>query len=1063
MLSSSGTSGNPLQAIGILRKLCNHPDLLRSVGRSKDVGGDECNSAQEQAAQSNSSELHARIESCFASAGRSAEEDVSVFSGKLACLKMVLESIYTSAENGSRDRIVVVSNYTQTLDIIQSVCSSQGWKFLRLDGTTDVSGRQSMVNRFNSGFTEEFIFLLSSKAGGTGLNLIGANRLILFDPDWNPATDAQWVWVLKKDPTVKLDIYPPYDSRWRQMGAKRMEDKETGYITKPMLDEAIMAYEQQRMELMDQLHKVGKNAEMAFLENAEARVQQQEQWKPIGSNMEEGSEGQGENMECGGEEGEGTGRSGQPLKRKESSGEEEETDSQGGGAQKTKRQHKSTTVEGSTTAKSGEEATHDTAGSGEKGKEGEGKEGSQDDSTPLLADKEKKEREERRKGMKNIENMTEEEILQVEEDQRDGSQDLDPEDSTKEESDQEMPEEGDLTLEQWIQEVEQLEWGRTIEAEISNEGRRGSKKRKAQGAEEQGSTAGNVEGSQDRLMEEAEQQRREDEEEAKQDLRKQAAILMAQVNTLKDENRELEEDRAMARVWRDGQQKDVVIYRFLSTGSIEEKIYQRQIVKGEVAAAVAAKDGDRGSKKGQHFTREELKELFQLQTETACDTYDLLYRSRMPHAMHWKDVSSDVIDPPLKWAVSGGTVTFVHEQTEETKAGSGYDGSFCESDLGGFEPTRSGSAGWSADKEEDDRPGEVEGPVSSSTDVISEALRDIGNLQPQHNVVAKVEESPRKRLKRASDKYSYPERTEMRTTTSDPSDGAVAHLAESVDSDILATSADCRENDSVNADNDFQEDALIYYRTKRKSSAVTAVSANNTKQGDEQPDGNGGDLGLSGGMKADPSDGGTSYMSRDLKSRDTLAADWGTAFEDDMMLAELDISCGCSVEMEIALASNGFDPQDLWFAKKSFLLGFLLGVQEEKDAFSRSKLGRIIVKEFKGVPLDRAAELAFPMVAEYIGRHYGHESTALADLISRYEDRRALSATENGRFLLRQVDAEAKRAADKEESDEHQPLDVFGFTSKEGEAHPICNKQSVKTSAFEAAFAFAKDLGRGSW
>lgn len=47
------------------------------------------------------------------------------------------------------------------------------------------------VNSFNRPESDVFVFLLSSKAGGTGLNLIGANRLLLFDSDWNPATDRQ--------------------------------------------------------------------------------------------------------------------------------------------------------------------------------------------------------------------------------------------------------------------------------------------------------------------------------------------------------------------------------------------------------------------------------------------------------------------------------------------------------------------------------------------------------------------------------------------------------------------------------------------------------------------------------------------------------------------------------------------------------------------------------------------------------------------------------------------------------------------------------------------------------
>jgi DNA repair and recombination RAD54-like protein len=54
-----------------------------------------------------------------------------------------------------------------------------------------IKKRQKLVDQFNDPDGNEFIFLLSSKAGGCGLNLIGANRLILLDPDWNPAADQQ--------------------------------------------------------------------------------------------------------------------------------------------------------------------------------------------------------------------------------------------------------------------------------------------------------------------------------------------------------------------------------------------------------------------------------------------------------------------------------------------------------------------------------------------------------------------------------------------------------------------------------------------------------------------------------------------------------------------------------------------------------------------------------------------------------------------------------------------------------------------------------------------------------
>lgn len=63
--------------------------------------------------------------------------------------------------------------------MLQAMCTNQGWQFLRLDGSTDAGLRQALVDQLNSGHGEVFVFLLSAKAGGTGLNLIGANRLVL--------------------------------------------------------------------------------------------------------------------------------------------------------------------------------------------------------------------------------------------------------------------------------------------------------------------------------------------------------------------------------------------------------------------------------------------------------------------------------------------------------------------------------------------------------------------------------------------------------------------------------------------------------------------------------------------------------------------------------------------------------------------------------------------------------------------------------------------------------------------------------------------------------------------
>nr|CDS24557.1 DNA repair and recombination protein RAD54B [Echinococcus granulosus] len=117
-------------------------------------------------------------------------------SGKLAVLQRLLVSISQIPSDppslGGSHRLVLVSNFTQTLDLLEPICRTLTKSpCLRIDGKTPTKRRIEIVDRFNSPTCVERVLLLSSKAGGTGLNLIGANFLVLFDIDWNPATDAQ--------------------------------------------------------------------------------------------------------------------------------------------------------------------------------------------------------------------------------------------------------------------------------------------------------------------------------------------------------------------------------------------------------------------------------------------------------------------------------------------------------------------------------------------------------------------------------------------------------------------------------------------------------------------------------------------------------------------------------------------------------------------------------------------------------------------------------------------------------------------------------------------------------
>ncbi|KAF8831208.1 hypothetical protein HHX47_DHR1000010 [Lentinula edodes] len=170
-----GTESQPLKAINILKKLCNHPELLNLPDDLK--GSDHL------------------IPEGFCGAGQTAAKSRGKNSQNVRCdwsgKFLVLERFLTQLRAQTTDKIVLISNYTQTLDLFEKLCRTKKYGFFRLDGSMSITKRQKLVDQFNNPEGKEFIFLLSSKAGGCGINLIGANRLILFDPDWNPAADQQ--------------------------------------------------------------------------------------------------------------------------------------------------------------------------------------------------------------------------------------------------------------------------------------------------------------------------------------------------------------------------------------------------------------------------------------------------------------------------------------------------------------------------------------------------------------------------------------------------------------------------------------------------------------------------------------------------------------------------------------------------------------------------------------------------------------------------------------------------------------------------------------------------------
>lgn len=193
--------GGGLQALPLitsLKKLVNHPKLIfdssQAAASAKGKGGLSFRDEETGAVEKVPPALVAMFKSTrpiFEKAdggGFMRNPSAAAYSGKMYVLERLLMQVRAS----STDRMVIVSNFTSALDVIASMCTLRKWDYLRLDGSTSIKKRQQLVDQLSDHRGNRvFVFLLSSRAGGCGLNLVGANRLILFDPDWNPAVDKQ--------------------------------------------------------------------------------------------------------------------------------------------------------------------------------------------------------------------------------------------------------------------------------------------------------------------------------------------------------------------------------------------------------------------------------------------------------------------------------------------------------------------------------------------------------------------------------------------------------------------------------------------------------------------------------------------------------------------------------------------------------------------------------------------------------------------------------------------------------------------------------------------------------
>ena len=166
-----------LPALVQLGKIANHLELL------KPETGDSDELYQKQAE-------FARM--AFGDPGMSVVRDRNFWSQSHAtgCGKMKALERLLRIWKGNGSKVLLFSYSTQMLDILEDFVTRQGYTHLRLDGSTSTKQRGERVNKFNTS-QSIFLFLLSTKAGGLGINLVSANKVVVFDPNWNPAWDMQ--------------------------------------------------------------------------------------------------------------------------------------------------------------------------------------------------------------------------------------------------------------------------------------------------------------------------------------------------------------------------------------------------------------------------------------------------------------------------------------------------------------------------------------------------------------------------------------------------------------------------------------------------------------------------------------------------------------------------------------------------------------------------------------------------------------------------------------------------------------------------------------------------------
>ncbi|KAF9931070.1 hypothetical protein FBU30_010899 [Linnemannia zychae] len=208
--SKKATSQEFANVLMQLRKAANHPMLFREyytdakikemskvITREIEFCDSNIDYIEEDMSVMNDFELH-RLCKQYKSVNKYAMKgDPWMEGSKPQELKKLLPKLIFE----DKSRVLIFSQFTIVMDILESILTTMGYKYLRMDGSTKVEERQPMIDSFNDDESYK-IFLLSTKAGGFGINLTGANVVIMYDLDYNPHNDKQ-----AEDRAHQVEVY----------------------------------------------------------------------------------------------------------------------------------------------------------------------------------------------------------------------------------------------------------------------------------------------------------------------------------------------------------------------------------------------------------------------------------------------------------------------------------------------------------------------------------------------------------------------------------------------------------------------------------------------------------------------------------------------------------------------------------------------------------------------------------------------------------------------------------------------------------------------------------------